>query len=168
MDTTGITPERFIRYADCHPDRKHYCKGLCSTCYEARRRYINPDRNAYMIEYLKRYYESNPVEHAKRYAARQADPVMRARDKISKKNWARKSKYGLNTIELKAMLEGQESLCALCSQAITDTTMIPDHCHESGKVRGLICRRCNTGLGLFGDNIEGLRRAIDYLERSER
>jgi hypothetical protein len=38
-----------------------------------------------------------------------------------------------------------------------------DHCHASGKVRGILCLRCNTGLGSLGDNIESLKLAISYL-----
>lgn len=40
-----------------------------------------------------------------------------------------------------------------------------DHCHDTHVNRGLLCPGCNTGLGRFGDNVEGLQRAIRYLER---
>jgi hypothetical protein len=39
-----------------------------------------------------------------------------------------------------------------------------DHCHETGAVRGLLCRSCNLGLGMLGDNLIGLRFAVKYLE----
>ncbi len=42
-----------------------------------------------------------------------------------------------------------------------------DHCHKTGKFRGWLCNRCNRGLGYFGDCIEGLQRAIEYLKRAE-
>ncbi len=42
-----------------------------------------------------------------------------------------------------------------------------DHCHASGKVRGILCTVCNTGLGMLGDTLEGLRAATDYLTAAE-
>jgi hypothetical protein len=42
-----------------------------------------------------------------------------------------------------------------------------DHCHKTGRFRGWLCNRCNRGLGYFGDNTEGLQRAIEYLKRAE-
>ena len=46
--------------------------------------------------------------------------------------------------------------------------MFIDHCHETGKVRGLLCSKCNIALGNFDDDIETLKRAISYLSLSER
>jgi hypothetical protein len=44
-------------------------------------------------------------------------------------------------------------------------TLVLDHDHDTGAFRGWICRECNCGLGKFGDNVEGLRMACEYLER---
>jgi hypothetical protein len=41
-----------------------------------------------------------------------------------------------------------------------------DHCHVTGSFRGWLCGKCNTGLGMLGDNIAGLKAAIAYLERA--
>jgi hypothetical protein len=41
-----------------------------------------------------------------------------------------------------------------------------DHCHETGKVRGLLCDACNTGIGRFSDQVDLLQKAIDYLENA--
>ncbi len=43
-----------------------------------------------------------------------------------------------------------------------------DHDHATGKIRGVLCPSCNTGIGKLGDNIEGLRRALAYLERTTK
>jgi hypothetical protein len=42
-----------------------------------------------------------------------------------------------------------------------------DHCHSTGQIRGVLCCECNTGIGKLGDNAEGVRRALAYLERFE-
>jgi hypothetical protein len=44
------------------------------------------------------------------------------------------------------------------------TNFVVDHCHATGKVRGLLCHNCNRALGLMQDNIENIKRAADYLE----
>lgn len=40
-----------------------------------------------------------------------------------------------------------------------------DHCHDTGRVRGMLCHGCNTALGKLGDNVAGLRRALEYLTK---
>lgn len=52
--------------------------------------------------------------------------------------------------------------CELCGTA---ADLHFDHCHDSEAFRGWLCMRCNTGLGMLGDNIEGLERALAYLRR---
>lgn len=62
------------------------------------------------------------------------------------------------------MLHDQDNLCKCCG----DELILPhvDHCHISGKVRGLLCNNCNTGLGLFRDDKNRLLLAITYLENN--
>lgn len=75
--------------------------------------------------------------------------------------------YGLDVGGAKALLAKQGGVCGLCREPFVDSlTMVVDHCHASGKVRGIIHNSCNTGLGLFAESAERLRAAIDYLERA--
>jgi hypothetical protein len=60
-------------------------------------------------------------------------------------------------------LEDQEGLCAICGRVLV--RMCRDHDHESGKNRGILCYRCNMGLGYFKDNPELLQVAVDYLRK---
>lgn len=77
-------------------------------------------------------------------------------------------KFGLTREEYDRMLAGQGGCCAICGSTDTGSKnkgqFSVDHDHVSGKVRGLLCTRCNTGLGLFRDSCEFLGKAITYLE----
>ncbi len=72
--------------------------------------------------------------------------------------------YGLTLDDLQQMFEDQDGRCAICDTPFDDD-LVPhvDHCHETGRVRGLLCIRCNTGIGLLGDNEDRLAEAIRYL-----
>lgn len=59
-------------------------------------------------------------------------------------------------------MKEQNGLCAICAQP-SDETLALDHCHTTGEFRGLLCRRCNTGIGLLRDDKEILQKAINYL-----
>ncbi len=82
-----------------------------------------------------------------------------------------KYKYGASYAELVALLIVQRQRCSVCYEPMSwDSKSGPgwvaDHCHETGRLRGLIHRTCNTGLGLLGDDIRGIRSAYDYLNHS--
>ena len=70
-------------------------------------------------------------------------------------------RYGLTPEMYREMFERQEGLCALCE--LRPIAHI-DHDHETGRVRGLLCQECNTGLGKLGDSADALRRALAYVE----
>lgn len=74
-----------------------------------------------------------------------------------------KSRYSLTVKEFGLMLVQQHGLCAICLRAPKHWHI--DHCHDTGKVRGLLCGPCNMALGLFQDNQVALRKALDYLSR---
>jgi hypothetical protein len=81
-----------------------------------------------------------------------------------------KQKYNLSIEEFDKMFETQNFKCAICSNTHSygrRNTLHVDHCHETGKVRGLLCNNCNAGMGLLQDNIENLKKAIEYLEKSK-
>lgn len=76
----------------------------------------------------------------------------------------RSAKYGITSPELLSMLEDQNNCCAICGIQFARTPAI-DHCHNTGKVRGLLCGNCNAGIGMLGDDPEILSKAIAYLQR---
>jgi hypothetical protein len=87
-------------------------------------------------------------------------------DKIKHLNLRRA--YGISLEEYNALAEAQGHKCAICGASDAQSTIskkhfFVDHCHETGKVRGLLCNHCNRGLGAFKDNTEFLAKAIAYL-----
>jgi hypothetical protein len=81
-------------------------------------------------------------------------------------------KYGLTVEEVAQLLEAQGGCCAICKttnplgEGNTSTkrsSFSIDHCHTTGRVRGLLCNACNRGLGFFKDSIENLSTAVAYL-----
>lgn len=75
-------------------------------------------------------------------------------------------KYGITEEDYAAMLARQGDVCAICGGTEPGGKRLAvDHCHTSGRVRGLLCTPCNTALGKLGDTVEGLRRALTYLEQ---
>lgn len=71
--------------------------------------------------------------------------------------------YGLTPEEYAARLEAQDGRCALCRRLPKKNLLAVDHDHETGEVRGLLCTPCNSALGRWGDNEDGLRRVVAYL-----
>lgn len=85
-------------------------------------------------------------------------------DKVHKRNCEKK--YGITYTEYQLLLERQNFVCAICEKGETSSSRINlsiDHCHDTGIVRGLLCTSCNTGLGRFKDDINLLKKAVEYL-----
>ena len=125
-------------------------------------------------EYARRNREK--VNEAKRsYRLKNLD-----RDRANKRAWfaANKDKhhgytlkkYGLSREDYTQRLSTQGGACACCGALRNEDgrRFYVDHCHVTGRVRGLLCYRCNTGIGSLGDNAEGVRRALDYLEKTDK
>lgn len=79
--------------------------------------------------------------------------------------------YGLPEVEYDAMHKGQRGRCAICRRQEggwrgNAGRLVVDHCHRTGKVRGLLCPYCNRALGQFFDDTEILAQAIVYLSKS--
>ncbi|MFI8932032.1 endonuclease VII domain-containing protein [Streptomyces sp. NPDC053474] len=72
-----------------------------------------------------------------------------------------KRQYGLTEAQRDEMIAEQKWLCVICLKR--DPAHV-DHCHETGKVRGVLCFNCNSAIGKLGDDPDALRRAISYLE----
>lgn len=74
-----------------------------------------------------------------------------------------KKKYGITPQEYEQRLASQGGVCAICKQPPAGKDHAVDHCHSTGAVRGILCSKCNTGLGQFQDSPELLLNAVAYL-----
>ena len=85
-----------------------------------------------------------------------------------------KSLYGITREQYDSMLKEQDGRCAICKSKDSysrnyKTTKVSkfavDHCHTTGKVRGLLCTKCNRALGMVSDSIETVLRMAEYLRK---
>jgi hypothetical protein len=88
---------------------------------------------------------------------------IKARIQGSERNYLLKRRYGLTEDEVASLRDRQGSRCLIC---LRRRDLHVDHDHASGDFRGLLCFRCNGGLGQFRDDTDVMRRAVDYLEGS--
>ena len=98
------------------------------------------------------------------YAQRSTDKQERKR--VYARRW-RYKQYGLTERDVALLLELQGGRCAVCGaiESRGGQALHVDHDHGTGRIRGMLCRGCNTALGHLQDNPSLLRRAADYLER---
>jgi hypothetical protein len=75
-------------------------------------------------------------------------------------------KYGMTVEDYESLEDRQSGVCAICLGPPVGKfrKLHVDHCHKTGKVRGLLCNKCNTAIGFLGDDPELAKRAINYLE----
>lgn len=78
-----------------------------------------------------------------------------------------KLKYNMTEEEFEALLKEQDNKCACCGKdSPGHTNWCIDHDHDTGVVRGILCKMCNSGISWLGDTLEGVTNAINYLRMS--
>lgn len=91
--------------------------------------------------------------------------------RLKNKKYNLKTKFGISLDDFTNMKLAQNGLCAICLKEEKGfmkgrpKNLSVDHCHNTGKIRGLLCSACNGGIGHFYENVTNLKRAIEYLER---
>jgi hypothetical protein len=108
------------------------------------------------------YWKSWRLQNVEHVRAKTAQWKERNPDKV--KSSQRKRFYGLTDEAFRALGEVQGWRCAICDVDITEAPCV-DHDHETGAIRNLLCRRCNSGLGMFGDSSARLSAAAAYLDK---
>ena len=81
------------------------------------------------------------------------------------RKWHLKVKYDMTLAEYDAMFEEQDGVCYICGLPETFQRLGVDHNHKTGKVRKLLCNRCNRTIGYIEEDIELLKSMMQYLER---
>lgn len=99
-----------------------------------------------------------------RNASRKKDYHLRGRisETVDKDTPERLRRFGLTVAAHRALLTHQHHTCGICPRAVDEKSPI-DHCHETGKVRGILCVKCNNGLGAFQDSRDLVRSAHVWL-----
>ena len=75
-----------------------------------------------------------------------------------------KNKYGITKVDFEKKHKKQHGVCAICGDNNNGLTLCVDHCHKTNRVRGLLCSKCNWGIGSFNDDVKKLKNAIKYIK----
>jgi hypothetical protein len=112
---------------------------------------------------VKKMYQA---EYHRRNAVKLNTYVKRWRASIRGVGYKLKNRYGISTDEYDALWIEQLGLCAICGDKLPGYQGQVDHCHLTGRVRGILCGPCNRGIGCLQDNPEIVDRASSYLRTS--
>ncbi len=128
-----------------------------------------------MLAKMKEYYQKNKpkfIAAAEKWRKEHPEYTAERARKWRKKNPDKarsaqfKYKYGITLDEYKLLLVGQNNVCAICKKP-SYRNLAVDHCHNSERVRGLLCDPCNVSLGLLREDIQVIKNMINYLEDKE-
>lgn len=123
------------------------------------------------LAYLRNYHQRNKSKaaewkqaHAATVQKNKRESYQRHAERYKERQRQRSiQRYGLSVEAFDALNRAQGGLCAICRQPPDTPRLMIDHDHATGRVRGLLCRRCNIGLGLMRDDVAILYAAIAYL-----
>jgi hypothetical protein len=102
----------------------------------------------------------NNGEYQRRYRANNPEKVKA----MSRKTHIMR-KFGMTTEEYENLLLVQNGVCAICENPCeTGMNLAVDHNHTTGKIRALLCKNCNTAIGLLKENTDTMTKAINYLQ----
>lgn len=114
-------------------------------------------------------YERMLKEQSEASKLRRANFTPEERERDARQSASRhlRRKYKITLMEYESMLASQNGTCKICHEPDnTDRRLAVDHCHKTGRVRGLLCYRCNTVIGHMKESVELFASAIRYLDAS--
>lgn len=118
-------------------------------------------------EYNRKQYEKNREQRLLKEKIRREKYPEKVKEQ--KRKGHLKNTFSISIDEWNEMFSLQNGCCDICKLHASSFTkrLAVDHCHTTGKIRGLLCESCNLGLGKFKDNIEVLENAINYLNKNK-
>lgn len=145
----------FVKEVPEKPEKSQACRAESTKPWSADNFYWKERRSSAedVKEYMREWYKKARAANPEYYLAQDL-----------------RRKYGVTLEWYRERLAKQNNVCAICKQpevAVIRGKVIAmpvDHCHNTGKARGLLCTKCNRGLGLFRDDVGILKSAIDYLQ----
>jgi hypothetical protein len=128
----------------------------------------DPEYRARMLQESRAYYEANREKINARERHRYATNAEFHERKLQRSRRSRrrlrlKNRFGISLENYDALLAKQEGACAICKKKFARSLCV-DHCHTTGLIRGLLCNKCNRGMGFFEDDAARIRAAIVYLK----
>ena len=147
-----------MRYATCHPDRKHAALGMCTQCYQ---RYHREKNREHFMEYNRQWRHANS-ERRSNYIKqwRQENP-----DKVRETKW-RHNGIKCTYERYKEREKEQDGYGILCGRVEKERSLAVDHNHISGHIRGLLCRPCNQAMGVLEKRGVDFHVLAAYIDRS--
>lgn len=137
--------------------------GLCRSCYEKDLRKRNPAFAERQRANCRRWSKKNADKVAESHRVYQR--THRTRIRKYKRRWKLDRRFGITEEQYTAMLSAQNNVCAICGRSQKKRLAV-DHCHKTGAIRGLLCFRCNFGLGWFSDNSDTFKKIVQYLSNN--
>jgi len=106
-------------------------------------------------EKIKQWHDADKMRNPEKY-------------KLLNRKWALKRDFNMSLEDYNTLLEKQDGVCAICGKTDPVSNLAVDHCHVTNKVRGLLCRACNRGIGMLQDSIELLEKSVIYLKENNK
>lgn len=165
-----------------YQDNKEKIKSWHKEFYKNNKAKILEKQNVYRVENNDRFKErdknyrqkeENKIK-AKEYSAsyREQNKEKIKAQKLESREYQRirrlKKVYNLSVEEYDSLIEQQGNKCKVCEVSFEENWINIDHCHSTGKIRGLLCVCCNLALGGAKDDINILNKLINYLEESRK
>ena len=154
---------RTVTCADCGETFQPKAKGRlpvrCPDCAVKHRRAFSAQRQA-------TWRAANPERAREHWNKSNRKRLANPEHLAWKREDAMRRAYGIGMAEFEQLLAAQHGACAICGGPSNGPgkRFHVDHCHDSKRIRGLLCGKCNTLIGLADDSPERLRRAAIYLE----
>jgi hypothetical protein len=165
----GTASERLKTWAEANPEKAKEFQKIRSKRWREK----HPDR-------VKRINAEQHKKHRKKILARKKNQYRQDPEKARERSlkWQKnnpekvrakriRDSWGMSLQEYDALIDQAGTTCPICKKSFGENPPCLDHDHSTGKIRGIICRVCNSGIGFFHENINVLLNAVEYLRKGD-